>query len=62
MFQGMADKFLTAGELQPEAFVNACKNAEMAVILKKREGYDHGYYFIATFIEEHFKHHIRYLK
>lgn len=60
--QGMADKFLTAGQLQPETFVEACKNAEMAVILKKREGYDHGYYYIATFIEEHLEHHFRYLK
>ncbi|XP_075236228.1 S-formylglutathione hydrolase-like isoform X1 [Lycorma delicatula] len=60
--QGMADKFLTVGQLQPEVFVDACKNAEMAVILKKRESYDHGYYFIATFIEEHLKFHARYLK
>lgn len=58
----MADKFLTAGQLQPEEFVEACKNAEMAVVLKKREGYDHGYYFIASFIDEHLKHHYGYLK
>ncbi|XP_039295732.1 S-formylglutathione hydrolase [Nilaparvata lugens] len=60
--QGLSDKFLEAGQLQPDEFVAACKNAEMAVILRKREGYDHGYFFISTFIEEHFKHHAQYLK
>lgn len=59
--QGKGDEFL-AGDLFPENFVNVCKESQMPVILHMREGYDHSYYYIATFIGEHFKHHLRYLK
>lgn len=60
--QGSKDEFLAAGQLQPEKFVMACKNAQMPVVLKMRDGYDHSYFYIATFIEEHFAYHARYLK
>ncbi|XP_069687639.1 S-formylglutathione hydrolase [Periplaneta americana] len=59
--QGKEDEFLAA-DLFPENFVNACKESQTPVILHMREGYDHSYYYIATFIGEHFKHHLRYLK
>jgi len=58
--QGKDDQFLY--QLAPDTFVEACRKAKMPVILHKREGYDHSYFFIATFIEDHIKHHVRYLK
>jgi S-formylglutathione hydrolase len=39
-----------------EAFVEACTKSGIAVALRMQEGYDHSYYFIATFIEEHLRH------
>ncbi|HUF22120.1 MAG TPA: alpha/beta hydrolase-fold protein, partial [Burkholderiales bacterium] len=59
--QGMADKFL-AEQLYPEAFEAACRKSKQALQLRKHEGYDHGYYFISTFIEDHLKHHASQLK
>ncbi|XP_034238761.1 S-formylglutathione hydrolase [Thrips palmi] len=58
--QGTQDTWLT--QLLPDNFVKACQAANMPVVLQLRDGYDHGYYFISTFIEEHIKHHARYLK
>ncbi|KAK3926703.1 S-formylglutathione hydrolase [Frankliniella fusca] len=58
--QGMSDPFLE--KLLPENFVKACQAVNMPVVLQKREGYDHGYYFIATFIYDHIRHHYQYLK
>ena len=54
--QGRADKFL-AEQLYPEAFEAACKEAGQKLKLRRHEGYDHGYFFIATFVEEHLRHH-----
>ncbi|KAK0393736.1 hypothetical protein QR680_000377 [Steinernema hermaphroditum] len=54
--QGEADNFLIKGELCPDAFT-AVQNVKINVVLKKRPGYDHGYYYIATFIEDHFRFH-----
>lgn len=59
--QGKADPRLET-DLFPENFVNACKESEIPVILHMRDGYDHSYYYIASFIEEHIKHHTKYLK
>lgn len=56
--QGLSDKFL-AEQLYPEAFETACKNAGQPLELRRHEGYDHGYYFISTFIEEHIRFHQR---
>jgi S-formylglutathione hydrolase len=56
--QGTADKFLD-GQLQPERFVEACGAAGQQVSLRMRDGYDHSYYFIASFIEEHLRHHAK---
>ena len=55
--QGKEDNFLKAGQLLPENFVEACREAKLPVMLRMQEGYDHGYSFIATFIEDHIKKH-----
>eukprot|EP00730_Choanoeca_flexa_P005378 TRINITY_DN11932_c0_g1_i1.p1 TRINITY_DN11932_c0_g1~~TRINITY_DN11932_c0_g1_i1.p1 ORF type:complete len:286 (+),score=75.62 TRINITY_DN11932_c0_g1_i1:3-860(+) len=56
--QGMADGFYNDGELQADAFVKAAAgNPNLSVILRKQDGYDHGYYFIATFMEDHIEMH-----
>ncbi|HEX4853326.1 S-formylglutathione hydrolase [Arenimonas sp.] len=54
--QGLDDKFL-ALQLQPERFEAACAEAGQALTLRRHAGYDHGYYFIASFIEDHLRHH-----
>jgi S-formylglutathione hydrolase len=54
--QGLADKFLER-ELRPELFVEACKATGQKLALRRHEGHDHSYYFIATFMEEHLRHH-----
>lgn len=55
--QGDADPFLTQNQLLPEIFANACKEAGQALELRYQPGYDHGYFFIASFIEDHLRHH-----
>ena len=35
----------------------ACQQAGQALTLRRHEGYDHGYYFIASFVEDHLRHH-----
>jgi S-formylglutathione hydrolase len=58
--QGLADKFLHAGQLLPERFEQACAAAGQPLKLRRHEGYDHGYYFIASFIDDHLDwHHAR---
>jgi S-formylglutathione hydrolase len=56
--QGLADSFL-ATQLHPEIFEAAAKEAGQAVTLRRHEGYDHGYYFISTFMGDHIAHHAR---
>ncbi|WP_144162904.1 S-formylglutathione hydrolase [Paraburkholderia sp. BCC1885] len=58
--QGLADQFL-AEQLHPEVFEAACHAAGQPLILRRHEGYDHGYYFISTFIEDHLAHHAKVL-
>ena len=55
--QGSADKFLEDGQLLPERFQAACESAEQPLTLRMQAGYDHSYYFIATFIADHIQHH-----
>jgi S-formylglutathione hydrolase len=57
--QGDADKFLP--QLQPELLEQACHQMGQPLLLRRRPNYDHSYYFIATFIAEHFQHHAQYL-
>jgi S-formylglutathione hydrolase len=58
--QGLADKFL-AIQLQPQEFEKACIQAGQSLTLRLHEGYDHSYYFIATFIADHIAFHHRIL-
>ncbi len=55
--QGLGDVFL-AEQLKPELLEAACAESGLPLEMRYHEGYDHGYYFISTFIEEHLKHHI----
>jgi S-formylglutathione hydrolase len=59
--QGLADKFLPE-QLFPEAFESACRDAGQPLTLRMQDGYDHGYFFIATFMEDHLRHHAEQLK
>ncbi len=54
--QGLADKFL-AEQLHPEAFEAACAAAGQPLTIRRHAGYDHGYYFIASFVDDHLRHH-----
>ncbi|MEQ8666847.1 MAG: S-formylglutathione hydrolase [Rhodospirillales bacterium] len=54
--QGRDDDFLET-QLKPELFAEACGVAGQPVEIHMRDGYDHSYYFIASFIGEHFAHH-----
>lgn len=54
--QGGADDFLE-NQLKPELLSDACKQSGQRLQLNMREGYDHSYYFMASFIEDHIRHH-----
>ena len=56
--QGLDDKFL-AEQLYPEAFEEACRAVGQPLELRRHEGYDHGYYFISSFVEDHLRFHRR---
>lgn len=58
--QGSADQFLNE-QLKPELLVEACQAAEQPLELRMQHGYDHSYFFIASFIEDHIRFHCRYL-
>ena len=58
MDQGLADAFLEQ-QLLPERLEKACVETRYPLTLRRQPGYDHGYYFIATFIEDHLRHHAR---
>lgn len=54
--QGGDDPFLKE-QLRPDLFAEACKSAGQACEVRMQAGYDHSYFFIATFIEDHLRHH-----
>jgi S-formylglutathione hydrolase len=54
--QGLADTFLER-ELKPELLQDAAARAGQARELRRHAGYDHSYYFIETFVEDHLRHH-----
>jgi len=58
--QGLADEYLAA-QLRPELFAQACESAGQRLRLQRHEGYDHSYFFIASFIDAHIEHHRRIL-
>ncbi len=59
--QGSADEFLDTG-LQPHLLRDACAAASIPLDLRVREGYDHSYYFISTFMADHIAWHAERLK
>lgn len=56
--QGLSDKFLE-NQLNPKLFEKACENVRQVLTLRFHEGYDHGYYFISSFVEDHLRHHAK---
>jgi len=48
--------------LQPERLTNACEAADHPLTLRMQPGYDHSYYFIASFVEDHLDFHAKALK
>jgi S-formylglutathione hydrolase len=54
--QGSADTFLER-ELKPELLAQACRSAGIDLTLRMQDGYDHSYYFISTFMEDHLRWH-----
>ncbi len=54
--QGDADGFLVS-QLRPERLESAAASAGHPLTLRRQEGYDHSYFFIASFIEDHLRHH-----
>ncbi len=58
--QGDADQFL-AGQLQPAGLAEAARQKDWPLTLRIQPGYDHSYYFIASFIEDHLRFHAEHL-
>lgn len=54
--QGLGDVYLQE-QLKPELLEAACAESGLPLEMRYHEGYDHGYYFISTFIEDHLEHH-----
>jgi S-formylglutathione hydrolase len=54
--QGTSDEFLETN-LMPENFAEACADVDQGLKLRMQPGYDHSYYFIQTFMEDHLRHH-----
>lgn len=59
--QGLSDQFLTE-QLQPERFEQAARSSGQSVTVRRHDGYDHSYFFIASFIEDHLRHHAQALR
>ena len=59
--QGLADQFL-ATQLRPDRLERACEATGQPLTLRSHEGYDHGYFFIASFVADHLAHHARQLR
>ncbi|HEY9881831.1 MAG TPA: S-formylglutathione hydrolase [Leptolyngbyaceae cyanobacterium] len=54
--QGSEDTFLDR-QLMPQVFEIACREAGQPLVMRSQPGYDHSYFFIATFMEDHIRHH-----
>lgn len=55
--QGTSDEFLEKKQLLTENLIKACEGAGQVLIANYRQGYDHSYYFMASFIESHIEFH-----
>jgi S-formylglutathione hydrolase len=60
--QGLDDKFLHQQQLLPERFEAACEKAGQRLTLRRHAAYDHGYYFIASLMQDHLAFHARQLQ
>lgn len=58
--QGLADQFLS-DQLNPDLFEVACREAHQPLTMRRHTGYDHGYFFIQSFIDDHLAHHAKIL-
>ncbi len=56
----MADQFLER-ELHPHLFEAAARKVGYPLTLRRQPAYDHSYYFISTFVEDHLRHHAKIL-
>lgn len=59
--QGLDDQFLLE-QLKPELIEQAAQEANQEITVRRHEGYDHSYYFISSFIEDHINFHAKFLK
>ncbi len=59
--QGRGDNFLEE-QLKPHLFVDACAKVQQKLVFRLNDGYDHSYYFIQSFIEDHILHHAKILQ
>ena len=57
---GSKDDFMY--QLSPAAFASIAMDKAMPVVLRMQEGYDHSYFFIQTFVDDHIEHHAKVLK
>lgn len=55
--QGLSDPFLEE-QLKPHLFEEACADVGQKLTLRRHDGYDHGYFFIQSFMEDHLRHHV----
>jgi len=62
LLQGKGDQFMSNGQLLPDHLEKACAAAGMKATVRLHDDYDHSYYFIASFMGEHLRHHAQYLK
>ena len=59
--QGGADNFLEE-QLKPQALEHVCEQHNHPLTLRRQSGYDHSYFFIASFINDHLRHHAKALQ
>jgi S-formylglutathione hydrolase len=60
--QGTGDQFLAEHQLLPEKLSAAAAKSGQRLTLRMQSGYDHGYYFIQTFMADHLQHHAQILR
>ncbi|KAG7235670.1 hypothetical protein INR49_002346 [Caranx melampygus] len=59
--QGRDDQFLSASQLLPDNLIAVCSEKKIPVVFRLQPGYDHSYFFIYSFMNDHIKHHAKYL-
>nr|XP_019966272.1 PREDICTED: S-formylglutathione hydrolase-like [Paralichthys olivaceus] len=59
--QGRDDQFLSASQLLPDNLIAVCSEKKIPVVFRLQPGYDHSYFFIYSFMNDHIKHHAKFL-